>query len=179
MSNTTTSNIVKKENYALSTLERNDKVETNKYLTFFLKDEEYGIEISKVIEIIGEMPIVPIPKLPDYIKGIINLRGRIVPIVNLRLKLGMADKEMTDESVIIIVSSSNRDMGLIIDKVTEVLDIRQDNIDDAPEFGTSINTEYIIGIAKQEDSIKIILDIDKVINSEKISESIEDNNNNI
>lgn len=149
-------------------IQDNDNVDRMKFLTFSLEQEEYGIIISKVIEIIGVLPTVSIPKLPQYFKGVINLRGRIIPVMDLRLKLGMESKDYTNETVIIIVQSRNKRMGLLADKVTEVLDIFSNEIEDAPEFGASIDEEFIMGIGKKNDSIKILLDIDKVLETDSV-----------
>ena len=145
-----------------------DGVKSIKFLTFNLANEEYGITISKVIEIIGVMPTVSIPRLPHYFKGVINLRGRIIPVMDLRLKLGMPAKENTNETVIIIVQSMNRRMGLLADRVTEVLDILSEEIEEAPEMGTDIDDKFIMGIGKKNNSIKILLDIDKVLETDSI-----------
>ena len=134
-----------------------------KYLTFFLGKEEFGIEISRVIEIIGVVPTVFIPQLPGFYKGVINLRGSIIPVMDLRSKLGMESIETTGESVIIIVQSNTRRMGLLADRVTEVLDINAEDIEETPEFDASISNRYIMGIGKKEEAIKILLDIDQIL----------------
>lgn len=134
-----------------------------KFLTFFLASEEYGLEILKVHEIIGMMPITSVPRTPNFVKGIINLRGKVIPIVDLRLKFDMPYKEQTEETCTIVVQANGVQIGVIVDKVSEVLDIAAGEIEDAPTFGTDINSDYILGIGKSEGKVKLLLDIDKVL----------------
>jgi purine-binding chemotaxis protein CheW len=143
------------------------KTKADKYLTFALGKEEFGLEILKVREIIGYMPITAVPRMPNYVKGIINLRGQVIPVVNLRCRFEMENMDITDQTCIIVVDIHHEgrsfNAGLIVDRVQEVLDIGQDNIDDAPQFGNDVNTDFILGIGKADSSIKILLDIDRVL----------------
>jgi purine-binding chemotaxis protein CheW len=143
-----------------------------KYLTFVLADEEYGIGILKVKEIIGLMPITPVPQTPSHVKGVINLRGKVIPVVDLRLKFGMPGAQSTERTCIIVVeisSCGNKiSMGIVVDSVSEVLNIRAAEIEDTPSFGTKLDTDYILGMAKSGQGVKILLDIDKVVNSGEI-----------
>jgi len=139
-----------------------------KFLTFFLADEEYGLEILKVREIIGMMPITPVPRTPQFVLGVINLRGRVIPIVDLRLKFDMARAEQTDETCIIVVEAGGIQMGIVVDKVSEVLDINADEIEDVPSFGDEVNTDYILGVGKSSDRVKLLLDIDKVLSNDEV-----------
>ena len=138
-----------------------------KYLTFALGSEEYGLEILKVREIIGYMDITSVPQTQSYVKGVINLRGQVIPVVDLRAKFCMETAEITDQTCIIVVetnqSSRNRSTGIIVDRVQEVLDIAGENIEEAPEFDSSVCIDFILGIGKIGESIKILLDIDKVL----------------
>lgn len=143
-----------------------------KFLTFFLSTEEYGIEILKVQEIIGVMPITPIPRTPAFIKGVMNLRGRIIPIIDLRLKLSMEEVKHTEETCFIVVKAHGMHMGVVVDKVSEVLNIAGENVEDAPSMGQEINTEYILGIGKAGSKVKLLLDIEKVL-SDKDVEAIQ------
>ena len=143
-----------------------------KFLTFFLSSEEYGIEILKVQEIIGVLAITPIPRTPAFIKGVINLRGRIIPIIDLRLKLSMEEAKHTEETCFIVVQAHGMHMGVVVDKVSEVLDIASENVDDAPSMGDDVNTDYILGIGKAGDKVKLLLDIDKVL-SEKDMKALQ------
>jgi len=139
-----------------------------KFLTFFLAGEEYGLEILKVHEIIGMMPITQVPRTSKFIRGVINLRGKIIPIVILRSKFGMDPVEETEETCIIVVQARGIQMGIIVDKVSEVVDIDAEEIESAPSFGTDDNTEYILGIGKSEGRVKFLLDIDKVLSTREV-----------
>ena len=134
-----------------------------KYLTFTLGDEDYGLEILKVREIIGLMSITAVPQVPAYVKGVINLRGKVIPVVDLRLKFKMPSIETTAETCIIIVNLNEVLIGIIIDKVKEVLDIKQDKIEAAPNFGADVHTDFILGIGKVNDAVKILLNIERVL----------------
>ena len=142
-----------------------------KYLTFFLAKEEYGLEILKVREIIGMMDITPVPRTPEFIRGVINLRGKVIPVVELRLKFTMEAIEQTSETCIIVVQAQGMEMGIVVDRVSEVIDIATEAIQDPPSFGTSgIDTNYILGIGKVQDQVKLLLDIDKVLSITEFSE---------
>jgi purine-binding chemotaxis protein CheW len=143
-----------------------------KYLTFTLCNEEYGISILKIKEIIGMMPITTVPQTPDYIKGVINLRGKVIPVVGLRRRFGMEAIDYTERTCIIVVETEGLDrvlpIGIIVDSVSEVLNIKGEDIEETPTFGASLKTEYILGMAKMEGGVKILLDIDKVLNTTEI-----------
>jgi len=119
-----------------------------KYLTFKLASEEYGLEILKVREIMGLLEITKVPKTPVFVKGVINLRGKVIPVIDLRLKFGMESIEETNETCIIVVEVNEMLMGVVVDKVSEVLDIEGKDIEDAPSFGTNIDTNFILGMGK-------------------------------
>ncbi len=141
-----------------------------KYLTFKLGAEEYGLAILKVREIMGLMDITAVPRTPAFIRGVINLRGKVIPVVDLRTKFGMETTEDTDETCIIVVDVGEVDdeveMGIVVDKVSEVLDIEAEDIEDAPSFGSSADTDFILGMGKAEDRVTILLDIGKVLSKE-------------
>jgi purine-binding chemotaxis protein CheW len=139
-----------------------------KYLTFVLGQEEYGLEILKVREIIGMLEITAVPQTPPFVKGVINLRGKVIPVVDLRLKFGMEEKEPTQETCIIVVVVDGVQMGIVVDTVNEVLDITEDQIEDPPRFGTSIDTDFIRGMGKVEGKVKILLDIQRVLTSDEL-----------
>lgn len=143
-----------------------------KYLTFTLNNEEYGIGILKIKEIIGMMPITSVPQTPDFVKGVINLRGKVIPVVDLRLRFGMEGIDYTDRTCIVVVeiegSSGQMMIGIVVDSVSEVLNIKGEEIEDTPTFGTRLNTDYILGMAKMEGGVKILLDIDRVLSSEEM-----------
>lgn len=141
-----------------------------KYLSFFLNGEEYGLGILKVQEIIGKQPITPVPRTPEYIRGVINLRGRIIPIMDLKMKFGMGQTEVTDESCIIVTQTSGVMMGVLVDKVSEVLNINSNDIEDTPSFGVSVDTAFLLGVGKTGDKVRLLLDIDKTINGENLAD---------
>lgn len=145
-----------------------------KYLTFSLDQEEYGIGILKIKEIIGMMPITSVPQTPAFVKGVINLRGKVIPVIDLRLRFGMGEIDYTDRTCIIVVEiEAESDMvliGSVVDTVSEVLSIKGEDIEDTPTFGAKLDTEYILGMAKMEGGVKILLDIAKVLSTQEISD---------
>ncbi|NOX26187.1 MAG: purine-binding chemotaxis protein CheW [Deltaproteobacteria bacterium] len=138
-----------------------------KYLTFNLGSEEYGVDIMKVREIIGVMEITAVPHTPEYIKGVINLRGRVIPVLDLRLSFGLEPREYDDRTCIIVVEvvsgNGNIMIGMLVDSVSEVLNIEGDNIEPPPDFGTAAETESILGMGKVKEEVKILLDVDRVV----------------
>ncbi len=158
-------------------LRMNDQVQAmhereGKYLTFTLGKEEYGLEILKVREIIGMMEITGVPQTPEYVKGVINLRGRVIPVIDLRLKFGLSAADYTERTCIIVVEVKGEggaiQMGIVVDSVSEVLNIMGEDIEPTPTFGTRLNTQYILGMAKVKGRVKILLDIDKVMTAEEM-----------
>jgi purine-binding chemotaxis protein CheW len=143
-----------------------------KYLTFSMADEEYGIGILKIKEIIGMMPVTSVPQTPEFVKGVINLRGKVIPVVDLRLRFGMEAIDYTERTCIIVVeiagASGTVMIGIVVDAVSEVLNIKGEEIEETPTFGTRLNTDYILGMAKMEGGVKILLDIDKVLSAEEV-----------
>ncbi|MBA2881766.1 purine-binding chemotaxis protein CheW [Desulfosalsimonas propionicica] len=146
---------------------------SGKYLTFHLGDEGYGLEILKVQEIIGMLEITKIPQTPNYVKGVINLRGKVIPVIDLRLKFGMPEQELTRKTCIIVVQVQKSDtaliIGIVVDEVSEVLNISGEQIEAAPSLGMQVNTHFILGMAKTESAVKILLDIDKVLSAEEMN----------
>jgi len=140
-----------------------------KYLTFKLVDEEYGVEILKVREIIGVMQITAVPRMPAHVKGVINLRGKVIPVVDLRLKFGLQEAEHTEQTCIIVVNVG-QEIGIIVDTVCEVLDIAGENIEPTPSMGGSVDTSFMLGMGKVGEVVKILLDIDKVLTTDKLVE---------
>jgi len=143
-----------------------------KYLTFSLAEEEYGIGILKIKEIIGMLPITSVPQTPDFVKGVINLRGKVIPVIDLRLRFSMGEIEYTERTCIIVVEIESQAgtvmIGIVVDSVSEVLNIKGDDIAETPTFGTRLNTEYILGMAKMGGGVKILLDIDKVLSADEV-----------
>lgn len=140
---------------------------SGKYLTFKLANEDYGLEILKVQEIIKLMEITAVPRTPEYVKGVINLRGKVIPVMDLRLKFGLSETDPTEKTCIIVVQISRENslitIGIIVDEVSEVVDIQESAIEPAPSFSTQIETSFILGMAKVRESVKILLDIDRVL----------------
>ncbi len=145
-----------------------------KYLTFTLAEEEYGIGILRIKEIIGMMPITPVPQTPEFVKGVINLRGKVIPVVDLRLRFGMEEIDYSERTCIIVVEITGEtgtvQTGIVVDSVSEVMNIKGADIEDSPSFGSNLDTGYILGMAKMEGDVKILLDIDKVLSAEEIAE---------
>jgi len=144
-----------------------------KYLTFGLGSEEYGLEILKVKEIIGVMNITSVPQTPKYVKGVINLRGKGIPVVDLRLKFSMDAVEYNDRTCIIVVDIAGKAgkktvMAIVVDSVSEVLNIKGEEIEDTPTSGVSLETDYILGMAKVKGGVKILLDINKVLTTDVV-----------
>jgi purine-binding chemotaxis protein CheW len=162
---------------ATATNETKATTKGGKYLTFALGREEYGLEILKVREIIGYMDITAVPRTPSYVKGVINLRGQVISVVDLRAKFGMETAEKTEETCIIVVeikqAGRKLSTGIIVDRVSEVLNIAGENIEEPPQFGTSVDTAFILGMGKIGQSVKILLDIDKVLSSEETARLAE------
>jgi purine-binding chemotaxis protein CheW len=147
--------------------------QAGKYLTFTLHQESYGIDVLKVREIIRLTTITAVPQMPAYVRGVINLRGKIIPVMDLRLRFGFADTAGTDHTCIIVVQVKLSDgkatqMGLVVDGVEEVLNIATADIEETPDFGGEIATDYIVGMAKVKGSVKTLLDIDGVVSAEAL-----------
>lgn len=145
--------------------------EGNQYLTFTLADELYGVDILRVQEIKGYTAVTRIPNTPDYIKGVLNLRGTIVPIVDLRAKFSMGRVESTMFTVIVVVVVRDRVMGLVVDAVSDVLNIEAKDIQAAPNFGAAVDTSFIRNIAQAGDKLITLLDIDRVLSAGELEQA--------
>jgi purine-binding chemotaxis protein CheW len=135
---------------------------SGKFLTFFLAGEEYGLEILKVHEIISMLPITRIPRSPDYIRGVINLRGKVIPIMDLRTRFSMPAADTAD-ACIIVTQIQGVQIGMVVDQVSEVANITEAEVEDTPSFGADVHTEFLLGLAKQGGKVKLLLDIDRVL----------------
>jgi purine-binding chemotaxis protein CheW len=144
-----------------------------KYLTFTLANEEYGLEIIKAREIIGYMDITAVPQTPAYVKGVINLRDQVIPVIDLRAKFGMQTTDVTEQTCIIVVETTQDNhkvsTGVVVDRVQEVLDIAGEDIEQAPKLGSNINTDFILGMGKIGETVKILLDIDVVLAGDNLN----------
>jgi purine-binding chemotaxis protein CheW len=141
---------------------------SGKYLTFSLADESYGVPVLKVREIITMLHITAVPQMPPYVKGVINLRGKVIPVIDLRSKLGLPATEITDSNCIVVVQLAPaggeiKNIGLIVDAVEEVANLGTSEIEPPPDFGGSIKVEYLLGMATIKGDVKSLLDIEKVI----------------
>jgi purine-binding chemotaxis protein CheW len=144
-----------------------------KYLTFRLGPEEFGVRVDKVREIMGVLEITSVPQTPCYLKGVINLRGKVIPVVDLRLKFGLEAIEYTQRTCIIVVQVrgeiSTIQVGLVVDTVSEVLNLAGADIENTPDFGAQLSTPFILGMAKVKGKVKILLDIDRVVSAHEIA----------
>jgi len=152
---------------ASSALAPHQSSHAGKYLTFFLANEEYGLKILTVHEIIGMMPVTRVPRTPDFIRGVLNLRGKVIPVVDLRIRFGMAVVE-TQDVCIIVVQVRGIQMGIVVDRVSEVVTVLADDIEPPPSFGFDVPTDFLLGIAKSQGRVKMLLDIDHVLTSTEI-----------
>ncbi|MCD6272714.1 MAG: chemotaxis protein CheW [Deltaproteobacteria bacterium] len=149
----------------------NAATETTQYLTFGLGEEEFALEITKVREVMDYTTITKVPRMPEFLSGVINLRGNVVPVIDLRLKLGMSATQKTVDTCIVImeimVDGEPIDMGALTDSVQEVIDLDSARIEPPPRLGTKLNTEFIRGMGKRDDNFLIILNIDKVLSGDE------------
>lgn len=148
------------------------EVDTDQYLTFILNEEEYGVDILRVQEIKGWDTVTPLPNTPDYIKGVINLRGTIVPIIDLRERFCLATAEYGPMTVVIVLKVISNDktriMGIVVDAVSEVYNVSDEDMKPPPDFGSVVNIEYVMGLATIDEKMIIVLDIDHLLTSEEL-----------
>jgi len=144
-----------------------------KYLTFRLGPEEFGVRVDKVREIMGVQEVTAVPQTPDYLKGVINLRGKVIPVIDLRLKFGLEAVAYTQRTCIIVVQVrgevSTIQVGLVVDTVSEVLNLSGSDIENTPDFGAQVTIPFILGMAKVKGKVKILLDIDRVVSVQEIA----------
>jgi purine-binding chemotaxis protein CheW len=149
------------------TAEAAGRAQPGKYLTFSLAGEEYGVPVLKVREIIKMMAITVVPQVPHYVQGVINLRGKVITVVDLRLKFGFDAHEQTDETAVVVVEvkvdGGKVLMGVVVDSVSDVLNIQADEIENTPAFGDRVVTDYLCGMAKVKGRVKILLDLDRAL----------------
>lgn len=142
-----------------------------KYLTFFLGDEEYGASILSVQEIIGLLAITAVPSTPRWVRGVINLRGKIIPVVDLRAKFGMTPVQPGERSCIVVVQAHGSEMGIIVDRVSEVVDLPESAVESAPNLGAHVRTDYLLGIGKTNSRVRLLLDIDRALSPADVARS--------
>ncbi len=146
-----------------------------KYLTFFLAGQVFGVEITKVREILRVLDITPVPQTSHFLLGVINLRGKVIPVIDLRLRLGHPSREPDERTCIVVVEVAGREgqnilISMMVDQVNEVLQISPQEVEPAPAFGTAVDTNYILGMAKTTQGVKILLDVDRIINESQLVE---------
>ncbi len=139
--------------------------ESGSYLTFFLMDEEYALEILKVQEIFGMLDVTPVPMTPPYMLGLINLRGRVIPIVDLRRKFDMGGYERNEQTCVIVCQVRGMSVGIVVDRVNEVAEIAEADIDETPSLGPGVRSDFLLGIGKSEVGVRLLLDIEKVLST--------------
>lgn len=154
-------------NEELDVIQEEDTLK-GKFLIFTIDKEDYGIEIKNVLEIVGMQPITAVPQLPEYIKGMINLRGKIIPVMDVRLRFKKEEIEYDDRTCIIIVQIDEIYVGLIVDRVSEVMNISEDEFAEVPEIGSNSKNKYISSIGNTKSGVKIILDCNKIISDDEI-----------
>ena len=150
-------------------IEQEEDTQKGKHLIFDLEGEYYGLDIRYVIEIIGMQKITMVPELPDYVKGIINLRGNIIPVIDVRKKFNKEEKDYTDRTCIIVIQVNEISIGLVVDKVSEVLTISENEIVPPPDVKTGFKNKYIKGISNQGDNVKLLLDCEKLLSDQELS----------
>jgi purine-binding chemotaxis protein CheW len=146
------------------------RAQGGKFLTFFLAGEEYGLEILKVHEIIGMLPITRVPRTPEYIRGVINLRGKVIPIMDLRRKFGMPREADAQETCMIVVQIQGVQLGIVVDQVSEVANVVATDIEPPPSFGADVPTDFLLGLGKAQGRVRLLLDIDRVLSSQEVAE---------
>ena len=143
--------------------------ELKQFLTFWLNDQEYGLDLLKVREIRGFTAITTIPNMPAHIKGVMNLRGTVLPVVDLRLKFGMPEKSYNKFTVIIIAKSGEKNVGLVVDSVSDVLTLPANQISPPPDFGLAVDRNFILGLLKSSDRLSILLDLDRLLSESEVT----------
>lgn len=151
----------------MNEIKKNDSGELLQLVSFKIGEEEFGVEILKVQEINRMLQITKVPNSPEFVDGVINLRGRVIPVIDLRIKLGLPKKEFTKNTRIVVVELSGRTVGFIVDEVSEVLRIPKDITEAPPEMVGSINSEFITSIGKLEDRLLILLNLEKILSGEE------------
>ena len=154
-------------------MEESSTVNSKQYVTFCLAEELFGVEVSRTREILSVISVTSVPQTPDYMLGVINLRGQVVPVIDMRLKLGLSATDETQDTCIIVVEvlvdGEPIVVGALADAVREVLEIKSDDIEPPPRLGTRLNTEFIKGMGKIDEEFLILLDIDKIFNSDELA----------
>ncbi len=151
------------------TEEKLSLAKVDRFLTLYLEDEQYGLDINMVKEIIALMKTTPVPKTPHFLEGVMNLRGNIIPVVNMRSKFNMETKETDDRTAIVIVGIQGSDIGFIVDRVEEVIAVEENQYSEPPQFGTKIDSEFVSKMARVDNNVIMILDLNKVFSEKELN----------
>lgn len=143
--------------------DENEDTQKDRYLTFHVGDEDYGIAIEYVTEIVGMHRITEVPDMPQFVKGVINLRGQVIPVIDIRARFGMEERDYDDRTCTIVILVNGTNVGLIVDTVSEVRDIPEENVSPPPSIATGESSQYIMGLGKVGEEVKILLDVDKLL----------------
>jgi purine-binding chemotaxis protein CheW len=157
----------------MSTVSATQQSNAGKYLTFFLDNEEYGLKILSVHEIIGMMPVTRVPRTPEFIRGVVNLRGKVIPVVDLRTRFNMPAIAESQDICIIVVQVRGIQMGIVVDRVSEVVTVAADDIEPPPSFGVDVPTDFLLGIGKSQGRVKLLLDIDHVLSNAEVAQAAD------
>ena len=150
--------------------DEDEDTQKNRYLTFHLGEEDYGIGIEHVIEIVGVQRITEIPDMPAFLRGVINLRGQVIPVIDVRLRFGMGSREYDDRTCVVVVRVRDTNVGLIVDTVSEVREIPQDSVSPPPNIARGSSSRYIAGLGKTGSEVKILLDVEKLLFEEELAQ---------
>lgn len=151
-------------------VELEEDTQKDRYLTFSLGKESYGIEVRHVIEIIGIQSITEVPEMPEYVKGIINLRGKIIPVMDVRLRFKKEPKEYNDRTCIVVIEIKDISIGLIVDSVSEVITIPEEDVVDPPAMNKGLNNRYIKKIGKVKNEVKLLLDCERLLSDDELED---------
>ncbi|MFZ5570560.1 MAG: chemotaxis protein CheW [Thermodesulfobacteriota bacterium] len=150
--------------------EDDEDTQKNRYFTFQVGEEEYGIEIMHVIEVIGMQKITEVPDMPDFVKGVINLRGQVIPVMDVRTRFKMSPREYDDRTCIVVINIKDTAIGMVVDKVSDVIDIPEDQVDPPPKISRSAGSRFIKGMGKADEKVKILLDAGKLLYDEELNQ---------
>ena len=150
--------------------DEDEDTQKDKYLTFHLAGEDYGIEIAFVTEIIGIQKITEVPDMPDFIKGVINLRGKVIPVMDVRVKFKLDSRDYDERTCIVVVDIDETSIGLVVDEVSEVVDIPESNVEPPPKTGKGTSSRYLKGMGKIEEEVKILLNIERLLYEEELEQ---------
>ncbi|MCK5340709.1 MAG: purine-binding chemotaxis protein CheW [Desulfobulbaceae bacterium] len=150
--------------------DEDEDTQKDKYLTFHLAGEDYGIEIYYVTEIIGIQKITDVPDMPDFVRGVINLRGKVIPVMDVRTRFGLEFREYDERTCIVVVDINNTAVGLVVDEVSEVVDIPESQVEPPPKTGKGTSSRFLKGMGKMDDEVKILLDVNRILYDEELQE---------